>query len=149
MCICARRAHVSGTTMRRSTCVLVVLLSLRANSPTCFKAFFPSCCRYLLSLQSSALCKYANSVLYMFVEQWGKLYGKILSYFYLQQIRHLSTIGRITRRIMRNVLDHDVSLRYNNTGAKGKLAFQDNVRLSEAIYNIHFHLRICAEKRGV
>ena len=27
---------------------------------------------------------------------------------------------------MRNVLDHDVSLRYNNMGAKGKLAFQDN-----------------------
>ena len=43
---------------------------------------------------------------------------------------------------MRNVLDHDVSLRYNNTGAKGKLAFQDNVRLNEVIYSKHVYFTL-------
>ena len=59
-------------------------------------------------------------------------------YLCFQQTRKLTAYGGknaddATRRIMRSVIGHEVSLLFNITGAKGKLAFNEFLQLNKVI----------------
>ena len=62
----------------------------------------------------------------------------VLCYLCFQQTQKLTAFGGehaddATRRIMRSVIGHEVSLLYNLTGAKGKLPFSELVQLNKVI----------------